>query len=97
MKTAAVSEIKAALSEYLAKVKAGEEVLITDRGKPIAKIVPLQRDQAGFSPRLIALEQAGLARLGTNRLPDGFWDLPRPHDPSGRSLEALLQEREEDR
>lgn len=97
MKTAAVSEIKAALSEYLAKVKAGEEVVITDRGKPIAKIIPLQRDQADLSPHLLALEHAGLVRLGTGKLPDGFWDLPRPHDASGRSLGALLQEREEER
>jgi len=33
MKTAAVSELKARLSEYLNQVKAGMEVLITDRGK----------------------------------------------------------------
>ena len=30
MKTASVSELKASLSEYLSKVKAGEEVLVTD-------------------------------------------------------------------
>ena len=40
MKTAAVSKLKASISEYLLKVKAGEEVIVTDRGKPIAKIVP---------------------------------------------------------
>ncbi len=97
MKTAAVSEIKAALSEYLARVKAGEEVMITERGKPIAKIVPLRRDHAGVSPHLLALEQAGLARLGTGSLPDGFWDLPRPQDAAGGSLDALLKEREEER
>ena len=68
-----------------------------ERGRPIAKIVPLQRDHAGVSPHLLALEQAGLARLGTGSLPDGFWDLPRPQDASGRGLDALLKEREEER
>jgi prevent-host-death family protein len=42
MKTAAVSALKASLSEYLAGVKAGEEIIVTDRGKPIAKLMPLQ-------------------------------------------------------
>jgi hypothetical protein len=31
-KTAAVARLKAALSEYLARVKAGEEVIVTERG-----------------------------------------------------------------
>ena len=43
MKTAAISEVKARLSEYLVRVKAGEEVLITDRGRPIARLAPLAR------------------------------------------------------
>jgi len=41
MKSATVSKLKATLSEYLARVKAGEEVLVTERGIPIAKIIPL--------------------------------------------------------
>ena len=43
MKTAKVSELKASIREYLSKVKAGEEVIVTDRGKPVAKIIPLKR------------------------------------------------------
>ncbi len=41
MKSASVSKLKATLSACLAWVKAGEEVMITERGKPIAKIIPL--------------------------------------------------------
>ncbi|PYN64673.1 MAG: type II toxin-antitoxin system prevent-host-death family antitoxin, partial [Candidatus Rokuibacteriota bacterium] len=44
MTSAAVAKLKASLSEYLARVKAGEEVIVTERGKPIAKIVPFGRD-----------------------------------------------------
>jgi prevent-host-death family protein len=40
MKTAAISEIKVRLSEYLNQVKEGMEVLITDRGKHFARLVP---------------------------------------------------------
>ena len=97
MKSAAVAELKASLSKYLARVKAGEEILITDRGKPVAKIVPLRRDASSFPGDLLDLERAGLIRLGTGRLPKGFWKLPRPKDPHGLTLKALLEEREEGR
>ena len=43
MKSAAVSTLKATLSAYLAKVKAGGEVIVKERGKPIVKLVPLPR------------------------------------------------------
>jgi prevent-host-death family protein len=39
MKIVGVAEAKAKLSEYLAMVKEGDEVLITERGRPVAKIV----------------------------------------------------------
>ena len=97
MKTTAVAELKASLSRYLARVKAGEEVLVTERGKPIAKIVPLTREGAEIPPHLLDLERAGLLRLGSGRLPKGFWKLPRPKDPKGRALRGLLAEREEGR
>ena len=59
MKTAAVSELKSLLSKYLSQVKAGEEVMITDRGKPIAKLIPISRADTDVSAHLLALERAG--------------------------------------
>ncbi len=97
MKTAAVSDLKALLSKYLSKVKAGEEVVVTDRGKPIAKIVPINRTELEIPPHLLTLERAGQARIGKLSLPAGFWDLPRPKDRKGAALKALLNEREEGR
>ena len=97
MKTAAVSELKALLSKYLLQVKAGEEVVITDRGKPIAKIVPITRADTEISAHLLNLERAGLARIGSNTLPKGFWAMPRPKDSNRRALQGLLREREEGR
>lgn len=38
---ASVRESKARLSELISKVSAGEEVLITVRGKPTVKLVPV--------------------------------------------------------
>lgn len=97
MKSAAVSKLKATLSEYLARVKAGEEVIVTERGKPIAKIVPLGRDQAAVPAHLLELARAGLVRLGSGKLPKGFWKMPRPADPHGAAVKALLEERESGR
>ncbi len=97
MKTAAVSELKALLSKYLSKVKAGEEVVVTDRGKPIARIVPINRIEMEITPHLLTLERAGLAHIGKTSLPASFWSLPRPKDKKGVVLKALLNEREEGR
>jgi prevent-host-death family protein len=97
MKTAAVSELKASLSEYLGKVKAGEEVIVTDRGRPIARIVPLGRDESEISPHLLTLERAGLARIGRGEIPPEFWRRRRPVDKQGAALAALLEERKEGR
>ena len=94
MKSVAVSKLKATLSEHLARVKAGEEVIVTERGKPIAKIVPLPRNELTVSAHLMELARAGLVRIGSGKLPDGFWKLPRPADPRGAGPKALLEERE---
>jgi antitoxin (DNA-binding transcriptional repressor) of toxin-antitoxin stability system len=40
MRTAKISELKAKLSAHIQYVKNGEEVLIFDRKKPVARLVP---------------------------------------------------------
>ena len=51
-----IRELKSRLSQYLRLTKAGESVMITDRGLPIARIVPIGR---GLDERLAAMQQAG--------------------------------------
>ena len=96
MKTAAVSQLKASLSGYLASVQAGEEILVTDRGRPVAKLVPIDRAAADVPSRLARLERAGLVRVGCGLAPD-FWERALPDDPEDRLLTALLAERDENR
>lgn len=93
MKTATISKLKATLSEHLARVKAGEEVVVTERGKPIARIVPLGRQVSATSAHLRSLARTGLVRIGSGRLPKDFWKLPRPKDERGAALKAILEER----
>jgi prevent-host-death family protein len=94
MKQASVAALKARLSEYLAAVKRGEEVIVTDRGRPVARLAPIE-GMAELDARSEALIRAGLARGPTAAFPEDFFDLPRPRDPEGRSLRGLLEEREE--
>lgn len=97
MKTTPVSELKATLSEQLARVKAGEEVVVTERGRPIAKIVPLSGETIGLSAHMSELARKGLIRLGTGKVSKDIWKLPRPSNKEGRGLQALIDEREQGR
>ena len=94
MKRVAVREFKACLSEYLALVKAGEEVVVTERGKPVARLAPISSYPI-LPQRLAEMEKLGLVRRGSGQLPNQFWELPRFQDPEGRTLKVLLAEREE--
>ena len=96
METAPVVRLKSRLSHYLRRVKAGEEVVVTERGVPIARLVPVGKRTSDLDD-LRDLERQGLIRLGTGRLPKDFWTLRRPRDPEGRVLKALLEERESSR
>jgi prevent-host-death family protein len=96
METASVSELKAKLSAYLKVVKAGEEVIITDRGKAVARVVPITR--SGPTPvELDEMIKAGIIRPAKRKYSPEFWKHPRAEDPEGYVLKALLEEREEGR
>lgn len=41
-----IRELKARLSDYLDRAAAGEEVIVTDRGQPVARLVPFTSDSA---------------------------------------------------
>jgi prevent-host-death family protein len=97
MKMAAISELKASLSEYLAGLKEGEEVVVTDRGNPVARLVPMNMQDGEISGRARILEKAGLARIGTGSIRGDFWKRPRFSDKQGNALKYLAQERGEGR
>ena len=42
--TAGVREVKNHLSAYLGRVRDGEEIVITDRGRPVARLTSVQPD-----------------------------------------------------
>jgi prevent-host-death family protein len=89
-----IGRLKARLSEYLKRARAGEAVVVTDRGKPIARLVPLEGDLA-LEGRAAELARAGLVRRPAGPLPESFLEASRPSDPEGRSLRSVLEERAE--
>ena len=94
MKTTTVTKLKASLGKYLKSVKAGEEVLVIERGRPIAKLTPAASADVS-TERLVEMEKHGLIKLGSGKLPKGFWNLPRPKDTKGLVAKTALQEREQ--
>jgi prevent-host-death family protein len=90
-----VTELKSKLSEQLRKVKAGETVIITERGHPIAVMKPLQEESLDIE--MVELVEAGLARVAASVLPADFLQTQKPADPEASIRAALLEEREEGR
>ncbi len=98
MRQVGVAQLKASLSKYLSMVKDGEELLITDRGNPVARIVP-SAPTDDMPAHLRKLAREGRVKLPSRQPTKEFWDeffaLPKPSDPEGLVLKALLEEREE--
>lgn len=60
-----IRELKSRLGEYIRRVKAGETVVITERGRPVGRIVPLAQP---LQDRLQAMVEAGLIQWSGQRL-----------------------------
>ena len=93
MRSLPVSKFKATLAEQLRRVRNGEVIVVTDRGRPVAKVVPAE-DRTAESAALGHLERAGLVRVGSGRLGPRFWRMRRPVDAGDAVRRAVLEERE---
>ncbi len=84
-----VRELKNRLSQYLKRVRTGERVLVTERGRPVAVISPTSVTPAGR--RIEAMLRDGVARWGGGK-PRGA---PRPPRIRGSSVaQAVIEDRE---
>jgi prevent-host-death family protein len=99
MKMATITEAKNQLSALIDRVRHGETIVITDRGRPVARLVSAVAD-AGDDPegRLARLERRGGLRRATASPPRALIlkKLPRLRRPAG-VLDALLEERRQSR
>ncbi len=61
-----IRELKERLSRHMRHVKAGHTLVITERGKPIGRIVPVKQSTAESKTK--ALVEAGLVGWSGNKL-----------------------------
>ena len=99
MKTATITEAKNQLSSLIDRVRHGETIVITDRGRPVARLVSAVTGAAEDPEgRLARLERRGGLRRAAAPPPKALIlkKLPRTKRASG-VLDALLEERRESR
>jgi len=93
MRTVGLKTLKNKLSEYIRLAAAGETVVVTDRGRTVAEIVPPPRQDSNLSP----FEEQGV-REGWLRPAMIRNGTPPPKKPvDGITFERLMADLERDR
>ena len=93
MRTVNIAELKARLSAQIRRVRAGEEVLVCDRNKPVARIIPCGlEDYSEQEQRLIA--RGVLTPPVRRRRPSASWPKPAGNIPDGVMDRIWEEERE---
>ena len=75
METVGVKELKNHLSRYLRGVKAGEEVLVSERGKVVARIIPAGEGVVSEAEALHGLQGRGLVQMPEIAAPEELPEL----------------------
>jgi prevent-host-death family protein len=93
MRSANIAELRNRLTQYLREVRAGEEIIVRDRQRPIAKIVPFTvGDDDADDAALVA---AGLMRKGSGVIPSSFWRARRSRVSLNTVVAAVTAGRDE--
>jgi hypothetical protein len=59
--------------------------------------IRLTPEEQALKERLMRTGGKGIRKNGTGRVSEEFWKLPKPKDPEGLALKALLDDREHGR
>jgi prevent-host-death family protein len=90
MRTVKISDLKARLSAHLQFVRDGEELLVCDRNKPVARIVPCSAEDEPERERRLIARGIMTPPLKKRRSPVS-WPDP-PGNISDEVMERLWQE-----
>jgi prevent-host-death family protein len=94
MRSVKISKLKAQLSAHIQMVSKGEEVLVCDRNKPVARIIPCSPgDYPRYQERLIA--RGVLKPPLKERNSKVSWPLPPGNVTREAMRDVWQQEREE--
>ena len=84
-----IRDAKMHLSKYIKMVQQGTEVIITDRGRPVGKIIPIQTRELPLYERIKRMEDLGLIDPITEK---SLTKIPPPIQVSEGIAQKLLQE-----
>lgn len=94
MHTASLTEAKNQFSALIDRVRAGDSVLILDRGIPVARLEPVVSSDAADDGRLARLQRAGAVRAASGQRPLALISRDPPQlRKCGSGVSALLAER----
>ncbi len=86
-------ELKTRLGTYLRRVREGETLVISDRGRPVAELRPMVKPASSLEARLQQLAAQGVITLGSGRPLRPF----KPLRIKGPPLSQTVMEDREDR
>ena len=89
MVTAGIKELKNQLSRYIALVKKGDDVLITERGRVIARVVKEDSRRSSLRQALQALVLKGQVVMPTREINR---DIPAPVRLPGKEVSEMVIE-----
>ena len=89
MVTAGIKEFKNRLSSYLSLVKNGEDILISERGKVIARVVKEEPQNISLRQALHPLIMRGSVTFPTKDLNR---DIPEPIEVPGKPVSEMVIE-----
>jgi prevent-host-death family protein len=93
MRSTNIADLRNRLTHYLREVRAGEEIVVRDRQRPIARIVPFTVDDQDADDA--ALVAAGLMRKGSGEIPASFWKARRARVTRRAAVAAVRADRDD--
>jgi prevent-host-death family protein len=99
MKRTSISDAKNGLSRLIDSVKAGNSILIVDRGDPVARLQPIGFSDLSAGQRIEALVRSGLANAPRKPVDAKSFAARKMARLSGNAsaVEMLIADREESR
>ncbi len=83
-----VREAKVNLSKLIKDIQCGKEIIITDRGNPVACLTPIKEETLSIKQRIIKLEKAGLIEPEKKKIKN----LPPPLPLPDEKAQLILRE-----
>ena len=87
-----IRELRLNLSRYVARVREGVEVIVTDRGRPVARLVPIHDEERRANEVYERLVREGLIIPGRRRRKRAELPPPIPLEGEGPLVSEMVLE-----